>query len=109
MQLVQSYSAPIDGVGFQAHLASEVTPTSGGAAPSEAEMTATLQGVADLGVEVALTELDIRMNTPTTPEKLAVQADAYDRVVSACLNVKQCVGITAWVGFPVPLKIVTED
>lgn len=97
MQLIQSYGVQIDGVGFQAHLSSESTPTSPDAAPSEADLTATLNSVTELGVDVAYTELDIRMNTPATPEKLQVQAAAYDRVVGACLNVARCIGITAWV------------
>jgi endo-1,4-beta-xylanase len=99
VNLIKSYGAPIDGVGFQAHVASETTPTSGGPAPDEATLTSALSSVADLGVEVAYTELDVRMNTPATEEKLDVQADAYYRITAACMNVKKCVGITVWVSF----------
>ena len=46
---------------------------------------------------VIYTEIDLRMNTPSTPEKLAVQAKAYERVAKSCLAVKRCVGMTVWV------------
>lgn len=97
VQLVQSYGQRIDGVGFQAHLTSEGTPSSGGGvAPSREALAATLQSVVDLGVVVAYTELDVRFNLPVTAEKLAVQATVYNNVVRACMDVKKCVGITVW-------------
>jgi endo-1,4-beta-xylanase len=97
VELIQSYGAPIDGVGFQAHLAGEPTETVPDGVPSEETVTSALQSVADLGVDVAYTELDIRMNTPATNATLATQAEAYDTIVSACLNVEACIGITSWV------------
>jgi endo-1,4-beta-xylanase len=99
VELIQSYGAQIDGVGFQAHLAGEPVPTVPDGAPSEETVTNALQSVADLGVDVAYTELDIRMNTPATNATLATQAEAYDAIVSACMNVEACVGITSWVSF----------
>lgn len=96
VQLVQSAGAKIDGVGFQAHLASETTPSSG-PLPSLAGLTKALQDVADLGVDVAYTELDIRCVTPATSAKLTVAAAAWARVAQSCYNVKRCIGITIWV------------
>jgi endo-1,4-beta-xylanase len=49
-----------------------------------------------LGVEVALTELDIRMTLPSTDAKLAQQSTDYQNTVSACLSVTGCMGITIW-------------
>lgn len=97
VELVQSYGAHIDGVGFQAHLAIEETETADGPAPSRELLAGVLQSMTDLGVDVILTELDIRMTLPATQEKLAIQADAYSRVVGACMDVERCVGITGWV------------
>lgn len=88
-------------------MAGEPTPTAPGAAPSEEDFTATLQGVADLGVDVAITELDIRMNTPVNATGDALHAGAWARIVSGCLNVKECVGITAWVSSSIPLTSQT--
>ncbi|KAG9377939.1 Beta-xylanase [Pyrenophora tritici-repentis] len=95
VKLVQSYGVKINGVGFQAHLASEST-ASAGPLPSLAVLTKSLQDVANLGVDVAYTELDIRCTLPATSAKLAVAATAWARVAQSCLNVKQCVGITLW-------------
>jgi endo-1,4-beta-xylanase len=78
---------PIDGVGLQAHLIVGQVPGS---------MQQNIQRFADLGVEVAITELDVRMNTPSTPDKLATQAADYTKVATACLAVRGCVGITTW-------------
>ena len=97
VKLIKSYGLRIDGVGYQAHLASETTPSAPGAAPDQKTLEAALRATADLGVDVAYTELDLRLNTPATPEKLAVQAEAYERVAKSCLAVKRCVGMTVWV------------
>ena len=47
-------------------------------------------------VETAYTEVDIRMDLPETPEKLAQQSEDYKNTVGACVQVKSCVGITVW-------------
>jgi endo-1,4-beta-xylanase len=73
----KSRGVPIDCVGFQSHL--------GGLPPSD--YRANLQRFADLGVDVQITELDISGSN---------QAQAYANVVTACLNVSRCTGITVW-------------
>ncbi|WNV87381.1 endo-1,4-beta-xylanase [Umezawaea sp. Da 62-37] len=78
---------PIDGVGLQAHLVVGQVPST---------MQQNIQRLADLGVDVAVTELDIRMKTPSDSSKLAQQAQDYTKVVNACLAVTRCVGITTW-------------
>lgn len=87
--LVQSLKAqgvPIDGVGFEGHFVlGQLPPT----------LQSNLARFAGLGVDVALTELDIRMRTPTS-SRLSQQASDYRTVVQACLAVARCVGITTW-------------
>ncbi|WP_320779668.1 endo-1,4-beta-xylanase [Streptomyces sp. CRN 30] len=78
---------PIDGVGLQAHLILGQVPAS---------LQQNIQRFADLGVDVAITELDIRMQLPATPAKLAQQADEYEAVVAACVAVSRCTGVTVW-------------
>jgi endo-1,4-beta-xylanase len=90
-RLVQQLLAdgvPIDGVGFQAHLAIQY------GFPSQ--MQQNLQRFADLGLDVAITELDVRMQLPANATKLATQATYYRNVTNACLAVARCVGITTW-------------
>jgi endo-1,4-beta-xylanase len=68
---------PIDCVGFQAHF---------GAGGAPASFQTTLSNFAALGVDVALTELDIAGASSTD----------YTNAVKACLAVSRCVGITVW-------------
>lgn len=53
-----------------------------------------------LGLQTAITELDVRMDLPDsgrpTPEQLRQQADYYDRALSACLAVSGCNSFTIW-------------
>ena len=63
----------IDGVGLQAHLTAEGDKTLD-------QHVEAIQGFADLGVDVALTELDIRLKTPATAENLALQREKYKNV-----------------------------
>lgn len=103
MKKLKTKGVPVHGIGVQAHLIV-------GQIPSDFKQT--LQRFADLGVDVALTELDvsnntchkaiyltsiqIRMEVPVTAQKLAQQATDYTSSVNACLGVKRCVGITLW-------------
>ncbi|OJD35115.1 glycoside hydrolase family 10 protein [Diplodia corticola] len=90
VELVQSYGVKIDGVGLQAHF------TVGNTVGQDALET-TIQDFASLGVEVAITELDIRMETPATDANLEQQATDYASIVNGCLNQKDaCRGITIW-------------
>ncbi|QFZ17802.1 endo-1,4-beta-xylanase [Saccharothrix syringae] len=89
-EMVKSFKRqgiPIDGVGLQAHLIL-------GQVPSTVEQN--IRRFAELGVDVAITELDIRMRTPRDAAKDAQQAQDYRAVVNACLAVTRCVGITVW-------------
>ncbi|MFG2021531.1 endo-1,4-beta-xylanase [Actinomadura geliboluensis] len=88
--MVQDFKArgvPIDCVGLQAHLTLGNVPS---------DMQANMQRFAALGVDVHITELDIRMNTPADSSKLATQANDYKKVVSARLAVSRCNVITVW-------------
>ncbi|MEU3252848.1 endo-1,4-beta-xylanase [Streptomyces sp. NPDC006997] len=78
---------PIDGVGLQAHLILGQVPGT---------LQQNIQRFADLGVDVAITELDIRMQLPATEAKLAQQAADYRAVMDACVAVDRCTGATVW-------------
>ena len=55
-----------------------------------------LEQFTSLGVEVAFTELDIRMTLPATNALLQQQKTDYQTVVSACVAVAKCIGVTFW-------------
>jgi endo-1,4-beta-xylanase len=85
---LQQQGVPIDGVGIQGHLAVQFGfPTN---------MQQNMQRFADLGLDVAITELDVRMILPEDATKDATQATYYTNVVKACLAVTRCVGLTVW-------------
>ena len=90
INLVKSLKAsgvPIDGIGVQAHLIVGQVPST---------FKSNLQAFAALGVEVAITELDIRMTLPATSALLAQQSKDYQTVINACKTVTGCVGVTIW-------------
>jgi endo-1,4-beta-xylanase len=78
---------PIDGVGFETHLGLQF------GLPS---MQPNLQRFADLGLDVDITEMDVRMILPATPALLATQASWYAQVLQACIAVRRCVDFTVW-------------
>jgi endo-1,4-beta-xylanase len=78
---------PIDGVGLQSHFI-------GGKMP--ADFQAVMQKFAALGVDVAVTELDLRLPLPASEEALKAQATDFARVVTACRETPRCVGVTTW-------------
>lgn len=79
---------PLHGIGFQGHF---LFP------PSFDDLRARLQRVADLGLDVELTEVDLPISRfAGSPDPLAAQAAAYAEIVRACLAVSRCTGITLW-------------
>jgi len=90
VRLVQSYGARIDGVGFQGHFELGLTPPA-------ADLANALQTMADLNVDVAYTEFDIRMKLPADQKKLQQQATEFAYVGASCMMVRRCIGITLWV------------
>ncbi|KAK2614592.1 hypothetical protein N8I77_001401 [Diaporthe amygdali] len=90
IKLIQAAGAKIDGVGLQGHFIV-------GSTPSASALTSQLNTYVALGLEVAYTEVDVRFSSlPSTASGLAQQATDYGSVVSACLAVSKCVGITVW-------------
>ncbi|KIJ66930.1 glycoside hydrolase family 10 protein [Hydnomerulius pinastri MD-312] len=84
---LQASGVPIDGIGVQAHLIVGEVPST---------LQANLQQFAALGVDVAITELDIRMTLPATTALLTQQQKDYQTVIAACKAVSRCVGVTVW-------------
>ena len=82
---LQAQDVPIDGVGFQSHFIVGEVPQN---------FAQTLSMFTALGIDVAITELDVRMVLPATPALLAQQKQDYETVVAACMAVTRCVGIT---------------
>jgi endo-1,4-beta-xylanase len=90
---------PIHGVGFQGHLATRY---------GFPNLQDNLERFADLGLEVALTEVDVRAfvqpeedgsgftHEPLTPELQAQQEEYWRGTLEACLAVEACNSYTVW-------------
>ncbi len=87
VQSLISQGVPISGVGLESHFILGQVPST---------MLANMQRFAALGVDVAVTELDDRIQLPATSANLAQQATDYSTVVNDCLAVTRCVGVTQW-------------
>ena len=79
---------PLQGIGIQSHLAL--------GRPFPVTLKQNLQRFADLGLDVAITEADIRITLPVTDAALARQADEFADLLNACLDVDRCVSFTVW-------------
>ncbi|MTE22317.1 1,4-beta-xylanase [Streptomyces sp. TRM43335] len=83
---------PVHGFSAQAHLSMRY------GFPSSLEEN--LRRFDELGLETAITELDVRMDLPEsgkpTRAQLEQQADWYQRTLSACLAVADCNSFTIW-------------
>ena len=89
---LQADGVPVGGFGIQGHLASQYGFPGG--------LQGVMQQLADLGLDVEVTELDVRVPVSAAGEAQRVdvleQARWYGKVATACLAVARCTGITVW-------------
>ncbi|MCK1818286.1 endo-1,4-beta-xylanase [Streptomyces sp. XM83C] len=78
----------VDGFGIQGHLSTQYG--------FPGDVGANLKRFADLGLQTAFTEVDVRVPLPADPAKLATQADYYRGLLSACLGSRSCTSFTVW-------------
>ena len=83
---------PIDGVGFQMHIAHLHADA--------ASISANIQRFTALGLQVHITEMDVALPVDgegnATPDDLQRQADIYGQIASACLSHPGCTAIQVW-------------
>ena len=84
---LKEQGVPINGVGLESHFILGTVPST---------MLANMRRFAALGVDVAVTELDDRIQLPATTADLSQQASDYATVVGDCLAVRRCVGVSQW-------------
>jgi endo-1,4-beta-xylanase len=87
VQQLQAQGVPIDGVGFQTHLDTQY---------GLPDLENNLQRFADLGLNVAETEVDVRTTLPVTSVEQSAQNAGYSQSLQACLAVRQCISYTVW-------------
>jgi endo-1,4-beta-xylanase len=84
---------PIDGVGLQMHIGAAP-----GEAPSAKALAANIKRLNDLGLEVHITEMDVKIQklSGTDEEKFQKQADVYAMVLKTCLEAENCTALVTW-------------
>ena len=75
---------PVDAIGFQCHFGLGQVPST---------LQQNLQRFSDLGLDVAITELDINITGQKTAAAFEQQAKDYWTVVDACVQTKRCVSV----------------
>jgi len=123
VQSMVSRKVPIDGVGLQAHLALDhaelVANARTGAEvqalekleaiPTESAVSANIARYGRLGLQVHITELDVKCPTPCSASMLSKQADVYGLMLRACLaNPGVCTSFETW-GFTDKYTWLTGD
>ncbi|MBM9502997.1 endo-1,4-beta-xylanase [Actinacidiphila acididurans] len=86
-QSMLAQGVPLGGIGLESHFIVGQVPST---------MLANMQRFANLGLDVAVTELDDRIQLPTSSGSLQQQATDYGTVVNDCLAVPHCVGVSQW-------------
>ncbi|UCC64520.1 MAG: endo-1,4-beta-xylanase [Anaerolineae bacterium] len=80
---------PVHGVGLQMHL-------SVGYSPRPKDVLENMDRLAELGLEVHVTEIDVRIRGDPTARELARQADVYRDMLAACLSAQNCKAFVLW-------------
>ncbi|MEM2167923.1 MAG: endo-1,4-beta-xylanase [Candidatus Bathyarchaeia archaeon] len=80
---------PIHGVGLQMHTSLENPP-------SPEEVAANIKRLNELGLEVHITEMDVRIKMPAKWEDLIKQAEIYRDILRVCLSADNCKAFVMW-------------
>jgi endo-1,4-beta-xylanase len=88
VRTLKQQGVPIDGVGIQTHLATKYGYPSG--------FRQNLERLAALGVDIAITEADVRIPLPADQNKLNQQATMFKQIWDDCHAVSRCVEFTTW-------------
>lgn len=88
---LRAQGVPVDGVGLQMHL-------SANSRPSDAAIAANMRRLADLGLRVNISEMDVKINdVPGGPAaRLDAQRATYRDVVRLCVTEPRCDAVTFW-------------
>ena len=80
---------PIHGVGLQMHISLE-------SAPKPQDVLTNINRLSALGLQVHITEMDVRIKEPVTKEKLDAQARVYRDMLEVCLSAQNCTAFVMW-------------
>lgn len=86
---LKARGVPLDGVGFQFHL-------DGNFMPDFASVNQNIKRFSDLGLDIQITELDVRLKVPTTENSLNKQAKIYGELMKLMLAYKNINAYIMW-------------
>jgi endo-1,4-beta-xylanase len=86
VKALKEQGVPIDGVGLEMHITSEVP----------AGFDRNLERLAALGLDIAITEMDVRLKVPPSASDLKAQAATYASVARSCARQPRCKDFTTW-------------
>jgi endo-1,4-beta-xylanase len=91
VKTLKESGVPIDGVGLQMHVEAE-------GYPSTADLAANIARLADLGLFVNISEMDVRIRNVGGDQaiRLAAQKARYHGIVAACVSAPRCHAVTFW-------------
>jgi endo-1,4-beta-xylanase len=94
--MVQNFvnsGVPIDGVGFEMHVTA-------GYYPSATDLAQNMQALAALGLQVHITEMDVRLPVDASGNasaaNLQAQAQIYQTIMTVCLQQPNCTAFQVW-------------
>jgi endo-1,4-beta-xylanase len=94
-KMAQDFKArgvPLDGIGMQMHISTKPQPLAG--------YEANMKRITGLGLQVQITELDVKLPVDVsgvaTPELIDAQAKTYHDIVAVCLKNPRCTAIQTW-------------
>lgn len=80
---------PIHGVGFQMHTGLDCCP-------KPENVAANMKRLSALGLDVHITEMEVKIKKPVTEKKLAQQAHIYRNILDVCLSADNCKAFVMW-------------
>lgn len=88
LQSLKSEGVPVDGIGWQMHVENGFRIGD--------QHRANAMRLAALGLELSITELDVRASLPLSAADLQSQAESYREVVEFCLSQPNCKALLTW-------------
>eukprot|EP00128_Syssomonas_multiformis_P012404 Colp12_sorted_trinity150504_noHs@8259 len=89
LRYMKSRGVPIDGVGFQMHVSIDK--------PFKIEdVRGNIRRLAELGLVVHITEMDVLCPSPCTPDREALQKEMFSSVLRLCLEEVACESFQMW-------------
>lgn len=82
---------PLDGVGLQMHISLD-------SYPNPQDVLANMQRLTALGLEVQITEMDVKTQDDARPmqAKMTAEAQLYGEMLQTCLSVTRCTAFVMW-------------